>query len=329
MCNLFRISCPPIEIPQAKRIDFVYKELENWVFSSPISELVSFCGGEPPKLAFKEHVAWLKDFGSTHWDFRKKQNKTKDGEKARWLLLENDFLKENKESIYKIATELGLVGSYEPTVCNPDYILILGGARLSNYDRSTLAKQLVDKYEFTETEIVGLSTYRPIDLSERSFIDSYAPTAKFEFEALVSGMDTVFEANGLYSKKISCFKNPNKNFGICTFSNQYKGNRLYTLASPSKDPLNRRANSEDCFEFFFNQFNVKPGSKLLNCTSQIYCSYQHVRALTLAIKHHVFFETVGCTLSAKKNNLNATHYVQEIKATIDEIYNFIEEFKKG
>ena len=337
MYDLIRITCPPSELPRAKRIEHIYNDFEKWIRSEAMNRLVRLYNSEvqpPSYLPFKDYVCWLKDFASKHWDYRKMQKDamTKEGEAARWLLQNDTFAEENKDKIYGAATTLGLIGVSTPIINNPDYILPLGGARMSNLRRAELARQTVDKYNL-KTKIVALSTYRPIAETERSSIDSYASGAQYEFDAIVSGMDSAFEMKGAYSIKNRVFDNPNKNYGICTFNSEYNGTKLYALAAPSTFPDVRRANSADCFEFLFKEFDIQEGSYLINCTSQIYCTYQHVRALSLAIKHKVVFDTIGFPFylneikASNESSLSKpVNYLQEIKGTIDAIYDFILEF---
>ncbi len=337
MSDLIRITCPPSELPKTVRIEYIYNDFEKWIRSEAMNRLVClYNSGVYPtsQLPFKDYVCWLKDFASKHWDYRKMQKDatTKEGEAARWLLQNDAFAEENKDKIYEAATTLGLIGVSTPLVDNPDYILPLGGARLSNLRRAELARQTVDKYNL-KTKVVALSTYRPIAYTERTSIDSYAPGAQFEFDAIVSGMDSAFEMKGAYSIKNRIFDNANENYGICTFDREYKGSKLYALAAPSTLPDVRRANSADCFEFFFKNFDIKEGSRLINCTSQIYCTYQHVRALSLAVKHNVVFDTIGFPFflnEIKTSNESVlskpVSYLQESKATIDAICDFIQEF---
>ncbi len=336
MSDLIRITCPPSELPKEERIAFIYEDFEKWLSSQPMNQLVSLYndGKLPPgNLTFSEYVLWIKDFASKHWDYRKKQKEamTKEGEAARWLLQNDSFAEENKENIYDIAKALGLIGVSEPLL-DPDYILPLGGARMSNLRRPELARKVVDKYNLT-TKIVALSTYRPIAESERASIDTYALGAQFEFDAIVAGMDSAFEMNKGYSVNSRNFANVNENYGICTFNDKYNGNELYAIAAPSTLPDTRRANSADCFEFLFKEFDIQEGSRLINCTSQIYCTYQHIRALSLAIKYNVVFDTIGFPFylnevkSSNESSLSKpVNYLQEIKGTIDAIYDFTQEF---
>lgn len=337
MSDLIRITCPPSELPKAERIEYIYNDFEKWIRSEAINRLVCLynSGVQPPiHLSFKDYVCWLKEFASKHWDYRKMQKNatTKEGEAARWLLQNDTFAEEHKDEIYKAATTLGLIGVSTPLINNPDYILPLGGARMSNLRRAELARQTIDEYNL-KTKVVALSTYRPIADTERTSIDSYANGAQFEFDAIVAGMDSAFKMKGAYSIKNRIFDNSNENYGICTFNSEYKGTKLYALAAPSTLPDVRRANSADCFEFLFKEFNIQEGSHLINCTSQIYCTYQHIRALSLAIKHTVVFDTIGfpfylneIKVSSESSLSKPVNYLQEIKGTIDAIFDFIQEF---
>lgn len=86
--------------------------------------------------------------------------------------------------------------------------------------------------------------------------------------------------------------------------------------------------------YFFEKFAIPPHAKIINCTSQIYCTYQQVRALSFAIKYDVEFDTIGFPFSQNNASSSATsrqlsepvNYLQEIKGTIDAMNDFVDEF---
>lgn len=333
MSKYMKIGCPPADLSTKDKIKYIQKEFEKWLLSDEMRQLVSLFNDDklPPALSLIEFIPWIKGFASNHWDYRRMQKEamTKEGEAARWLIRDDEHIQKNEALIFDISKQLGLVESAEPSIKDADYILPLGGAKFSNLKRPELAKKIIDTYNNLNSTIVALSTYRPISESERDSIDTYAKGATFEFDAIISGMSQVFELQSDYRIDSETFDNTNSNYAICTFNKNYKGIPLYVLSAPSSSPETRRANSADCFEFFFSTFKVKSGAKIINCTSQIYSAYQHVRSLFFAMKYNVEFDTIGVpsTISNtgtvhKDTFFKASNYVQEIKSSIDAIYDF-------
>ena len=205
---------------------------------------------------------------------------------------------------------------------------------MSNLRRPELAKRIADEIKIN-TGIIALSAYRPLAESEiKGYIDYYAPEAITEFDAITKGMATVFHANHGYEDHSV----KNDNIYICSnirrFKDLYDDIPLYCIAAPSTDLL-RRANSDDCFEFFYKNFKVAEGAKIINCTSQIYTTYHQVRALKYAMKYNIEIDTVGYSadlnapdgMQGKKSKYsNAVNYLQEIKSTIDAMCDFIKDF---
>lgn len=337
MSELIRITCPPTELPKEQRIAFVYEDLKKWLCSQSMNQLVClYNNGKQTSgnLTFSEYILWMREFAGKHWDYRKMQKEamTKEGEAARWLLQNDSFAEENKDTIYEASKALGLIGVSDTFISDPDYILPLGGARMSNLRRCELARRIVDKHNMI-TKVVALSTYRPIAESERDTINTYAQDSQFEFDAIVEGLNSAFGMQSRYNIVDKTFENANNNYAICTFGTEYNGSKVFALAAPSTLPETRRANSADCFEFFFKEFNVQKGARIINCTSQIYCTYQHIKALCLAIKYNVVFDTVGFPFylnevnASSENSLSKpVNYLQEIKATIDAMYDFSQTF---
>ena len=330
-----RIKCPDAHLNKAERIDLIIEEFNKWISDDMFVELVNVFGGKydldlPPV----ERIIWLKEEFIDIWDYRKKQREaqTKEGEAARWLLRDDPMGEIHRELIYKASERLGLIGINQSLFDDPDYLLPLGGARMSNLERCKLAKKEMFRVKGPVT-VAALSGMRPIADSERvGYIDTYARNAVTEFDAIVEGMKIVFsplvESNVLLVED----DNPNLTYCIRQFEcSDYDQNRFFCIAAPSSVP-SRRANSADTFRFFFRNLNVPKYSRLVSCTSQIYCSYQQVQALSFAVDYEVEFDTIGFwndpnpEESQETKKHIAVNYLQEIKATIDAMYAFIEKY---
>jgi len=341
MINTIRIKCPDTDISKEERINIIVeKEFRPWLLEPMLKRIIQIFD---PSLDFNdtektcEILYKIKKFVEEHWDYRKKQREatTQEGEAARWLLQSEQIIEENSKEIIECAQKLGLIGVEETVLKKVDYILPLGGARMSNLRRTELARQIIDKNRLTNTKVVALSGMRPLNESEMAgYIDTYAPNAKFEFEAISTGLELAFKCGKLYEEEKNEPVNPNACYVLRHYKNSYIGNDIYSIAAPSSEPEKRRANSADCFEFFFQKFNIPKGTHLLNSTSQIYCSYQQIRALAFAIKYDVVFDTVGFPFAL--NNPDGTvdpmqlskpvNYLQELKSSVDAMYDFVKEF---
>lgn len=333
----FRIKCPDATLPKTKRISAILGEFNNWITSDSFMGLIEIFGGDKNICQNKstvEILRWAKSF-VTIWDYRKKQTSamTKEGEAARWLLSNDPFMLKNKDLIFKSAAELGLMGIEASLFKAADYVLPLGGARLSNLRRCQIACTTANSLNNAPT-IVALSGMRPITDTERiGYVDTYAPTAKTEFDAISTGMCIAFDLRDDHTDYTDQSENPNLCSLIRQFAEKHNGSNLFAIAAPSTVP-SRRANSADCFQFFFERFAVPARSKLINCTSQIYCPYQQVRALTFAIDYGVEFDTIGFPLEAGDNIPNKVmdqpsepvNYLQEIKGTVDAMNDFLDRF---
>ena len=332
--NTLKIICPDSYLSFQERISQIIDSFGQWITSDSFIELLQLFGANYPDNATNiDKIKWLKNDFIDIWDYRKKQREalTKEGEAARWLLTNDSLLSENSTIIYNAATKLGLIGIDTSIFTAPDYILPLGGARMSNLRRCELAQKESLKFNNTAT-VVALSGMRPLSETEyKGYIDTYAPQALTEYDAICCGMKKAFDIICNYDEEKYENSNINLSYAIRSFTDtDNKPTNLYALAAPSTDPT-RRSNSADCFKFFFEKFNIKEHSKIINCTSQIYCTYQQVRSLFFALDYNVEFDTIGFPYVL--NNVSTTqndqqlaepvNYLQEIKATVDAMYDFI------
>lgn len=251
--EIIRITCPSPELDLEERQQELLRQLEAWINSKKLKKLIQYYNVEIPEdLDFKQKVNWLNDFANQNWDYRKNVGE-------RWNIKPQDFSDELKELIKEASYELGLRTIDEP-ISDFNYILPLGGARLSNYDRPLLAKEIIDKNVLEEGKIVGLSGMRPINEIEIPYLQEYAPDAKTEFEALSSGIIKSFSPSTTEFKEETEIKeNPNLSWNVREYKDKYNNFPLYSLAAPSSVE-DRRANSIDTFNFFLKHFNISKGA---------------------------------------------------------------------
>lgn len=329
-----RFICPEVGVDRVGRI---HELIDRWIRSEPLADLVKeFDGSVPSNAPYEDLVAWLLQF-SERWDYRRLQQQAaaKDvGESARWLVNAADIPSDQRARILHAARALGLTGSDTPVGRGYDYLLVLGGARLSCLLRPRLAAHLVEQAELRPKVVAFLGSARPIAQSERDATDTYALGANTEYELINRGGEIAF---GMSAAKFSEERsedatNQNRSWAI----RRYETGRPYELVSvsaPSSEPDKRRANSVDTYEFFLSQFQVQPGGSLLLVTSEIYVPYQQLEALrTVAIPHEVVIDTVGFPAEwggALQGMVEPTNYLQEVRSTIQSADRFIKALPRG
>lgn len=311
-------------------IIFEYSYLENkesllskcyeWINTPELEILVEQFGRKIPQgLGNEEKLHWLVEF-SKNWDFRGVQKAVYDlktGEKARWLV-DNSALSEQQVSATMNAAEtLGMVDCTLPIQTSYDYILVLGGARMSCLFRMKYAKELCDSHGITVKEIVGLTGMRPILESERSATDTYAIGAGTEFDLMCAAAQTVLETTQAETLKQTTNENRNSSWAIAQYTGRVP---IAVLAAPSSEPDKRRANTADTFTFWEKQRDIQRGKQILLVTSQIYVPYQQLEAARiLGLMYENSVETVGFPRewSANMQGLQtAANYLQEIRSTL-------------
>lgn len=329
--KLIRLTCPKTEVDQ---IPLVHAAIQKWAESPELAQLVRCFGEQIPKnLNLKELVEWLLMF-SDNWDYRRLQQEAaaKDiGEGARWLLNSSHLAQDQLSQIEKSAEILGLLGVSEPANDTYDYVLVLGGARLSCLLRPRLAFELIADKKIKTNHIFLLASSRPVSDSERDATNTYAPEAITEFDLINVGTEVAFNLSKDFSEKRHDDPDSiNRSWIIREYEKTLSHPPIVSISAPSSDPEKRRANSADTYEFFFSKFNVPHGSSLLLVTSQIYVPYQQLEAIrTLALPHKVTVETVGFPPvwgGELQGMVGPTNYLQEIRSTIQSMKRFIDSF---
>ena len=317
MGNIMRITCPGTKCSKDERVSGLMDSCFKWLYSDALRNLISLYNGA--ELAEKIGYDRATDIEALHefvkrWDFR--------NGKERWTVEDEKFVLDNKDYIMEQAQALGLVGIVTPQT-EPDFIIPLGGARKSNYVRPMMAKVVIDKYGYTDKTIVALSGTRPIAEAEKPYVDTYAPNAITEYDAISAGLEQTF---GL--KKFTENAENNSNINLCSavrkYRKRYKGSAIYSLAAPSPDP-GRRANSYDTFEFLLKHFNIGHGDKLLLVTSCIYVPFQYLKFMKLAIAGEFEVDCIGSDVADNTALSKTSNYLQEIKGTVDAIYGLYQD----
>lgn len=258
-------------------------------------------------------------------DWHAKDVKT--GEKARWMVNNDAITAEQKLAVFKGRDNLGLRGISRPVLNDYDYIVALGGARMSCLFRPRFAKCILNCMENAPKAVVLLSGMRLVTDTEREATDTYAPDAQTEFDLINAGAEKVFGLKREYTEERYCNPNQNKSWAMRIYTASNYDFPILSVSGPSSDPEIRRANSADTFAFFAAKQNIQTGSKVLLITSQIYVPYQQLEAIrTWAIPNNVYVETIGFPTewnTSQQGMMKAVNYLQEIRSTIQAANRYI------
>lgn len=327
------LSCPQIG---GDRIALIKSNIFNWLTAPSLASLAeAFDGAVPQNQDAHALAKWFLDF-SERWDFRNRQKQAFDnkvGEGARWLVTNDELTDKQKSLVVQTALDLGLRNNEVPIHQDFDYIWVLGGAKLSCLLRSRLAASTISNSQVLPKAVVLLASMRPIGDGEREATDTYAKDAETEFDLFVAAARAEFGTDDDYQEeRYEDQENANCSWVVRKYSQNSKGYDVYIIAAPSSDPLNRRSNSADTYEFFFERFDVPQGSSILLTTSQIYVPYQHLEAVrTIALPHNILLDTIGFPpeWGGDIQGMNEpSNYLQEIRSTVQSINRFLDLYKE-
>lgn len=315
---------------KAETREKVEEGIKQWILSPELTKIVGAFGGKYPDFKdIKQLAAWLLKF-SEKWDYRWKQKTATDvktGEALRWLVKNDSITEEQRELVFKGIDILGLRNVSTPHFDIYDYVVVLGGARMTCLYRPQYAKELIVGMERVPKAVVMLSGMRPVSDTERGMTDIYAPDAMTEFDLINAGAERTFGLEKEYEEKRYCNPNENKSWAIRTYINSGYEFKIQSISGPSSDPEIRRANSADTFTFFAEIQQMAPGSRVLLITSQIYVPYQQMEAIrTWAIPNDIYIETVGFPAEwniKQQGMMKAVNYLQEIRSTIQAVNRYL------
>lgn len=310
-----RIICPDANESKEKRAEQLFDSISEWVHSKELTALIELFGGNIPgeETSLKKYIDWLENFVKC-WDFRAKKQGAE-----RWELEDERFVLEHQKEIFSSAYGLGMTDVCEP-LNTPDYILPLGGARLTNLLRPQMAKKMIDQYDWRQVSVVALSGFRPINEIEIPYLEKYAPDAQTEYEAMNRGLEYSFSVLPVWEEEKEKNENIFLSSSVRKYRESYHESYLYSLAAPSSDEK-RRANSYDTFKFFLEHFQIEKGTRLLLVTSCIYVPFQLLKFMDLALEGEFEVDCIGVDMELAGNGFSSPgNYLQEIKATVDAMY---------
>lgn len=322
--------CPP---PGPHRREALRDQLAAWTSSTALAALVEMFDASVPRTdSLSERLTWLDEF-SARWDFRRmareraqaKASTSQDaGGAARWELLDSGLDPSQERRVLELASALGLVDNHQPERSRVDFLLILGGARLSNLLRPRYASELIAADLVKPAHIVILGGSRPVMDGERDATDSYAPGAATEFDLLTTAAAAEFgfdpEAREEQAHRDPQNANASWRVWDVPATETAAGAAVIAVEAPSPEPDARRANTADSYAFFADRFRLRPGAACLLVTSQIYVPYQHLEGVrSLALPFELELETAGfpADWEAELQGMQGpVNYLQETRSTI-------------
>ena len=312
MTDVIRLRCPECSRSKDKRIKELKDSIAEWVYNKDLRDLLGCFGvAVSTDRSFAEYIEelWKR---IQIWDFRK------GGE--RWnIKVDDPRIDENRLLIEQVSRRLGLLDITDTVIDDPDYILALGGARMTNYNTPLKARQLIDEHEWRGVSVAGLSAYRSTTERDRPHFEKYAAGAQTEFDAMCGGLEKVFGIREYKRRAVS-----NDNPFLCSetrvYDRSYKGGNIYALAAPSSKPKKRRADTLDTLQYFLEGSGVGENSRIILTTNSIYVPFQLMRLMDMALERNIMIDCVG--VRAKERIPEGKHsiYLQEIKATVDAIH---------
>jgi hypothetical protein len=297
-------------------------QIETWVNSEPIVQLVSAFGGAgiEPSDSLSVTLEKLVTF-TERWDFRKGTERN--------LAETRNFADDQAELILGCADALGFVVSPAPRFDSYDHVIVLGGLVRACLQRPLLVAQLVAN-GMTTRSVTGIGAFRPLggnepDLARSAGLDHL----ENEFDAMDAGMRDAFRlTEPQHERGQENPENPNLSWHVREYLAD-SGSKISVTAAPSTDPK-RRANTPDSYKYWAEELaEVTPGQRVLLATTAIYIPFQHADAIRmLGIPYGLIVDTVGVdastvSIAGLSQSFTPSAYLQEVRSTIMSYRNLL------
>jgi hypothetical protein len=296
--------CPPGDVDPPR----IRSDIDDWVRSDAIAELVKAFGGEPLTGRPEEAIAQLVAFSAV-WDRR--------GGRERSEIRSQVYADGVGDLVDRAMPALGLTGRTRPPVDGYDHVLVLGGGPRTALARPDYAARLTTDGLRTRS-IAALSSLRPLGETEVEFANGHGmPGLTVEAEAMAAGMARSFGA-----ADDTAWRSGTKPSGaewrtLCYRSGPHD---IAVVGAPSPDPL-RRANTGDGFVGWTELVHrPRPGERVLVVTTDLFVPFQHADAVRcLGLPYGCGIETVGldaATYSHWVHQNTHTTLLQEVRSAV-------------
>jgi hypothetical protein len=304
----------PVSLPPGA--SGLVEAIDAWARSDALSELVGQFGQEPPLDApLPELLAWLEEFSTKNWNFRKGERNQVAATPQLSLLTE--------KVIKAAAKALGLVGAGGWRRGRYDQVLILGGKARAGLSRPLFAAKLIAKEELEVGAVTALGGFRELDEEEIALVERVGedPAMTDEFEVMDAGVRRAFDLGAPVAERGRQLKRLGASSRVLEYETA-GGLPVNVIAAPSSEPGVRRANTPDTYAWFASRFaKLKRGQRLLVVTTDIYLPFQHADALRmLALPYGVEVDTIGMVPGKVDrrlaHNFEPHNYLQEVHSAI-------------
>lgn len=304
------VPLPNINLSTLCTEDFV-KNIEEWLRSPPMRDLVEIFGGAIPSGPLTDVLCQLDVWSAGVWDFRSGRERHEARTKP--------FSREVESAVRTAAHALGMTESSYPTKGSYDHMLVLGGMVETCLLRTAFAAMIAREYAAV-AGVAALAGLRPLSPRELEFCRSTSLVGcATEFDGMEVGVRKAF---GLRNEPIRETGGvPETDPRNSWRRHTYLGGMppLQVLAAPSAEPAKRRANTADTYAFWvINGVSLTSESRILLVTSSLHVPFQHLDALrVLSLRHGCGIETVGfANIAAESAKPSVTAILQEIRSAI-------------
>ena len=179
MKSHYSFALPGADLEKDVRIKETLQAIKAWVLSDDLIALLDIFGFRPfsrPSVSddnqtFFTYLSEVVSFVDENWDFRKGNE--------RWDIQDTLDDASHTSAIKRVVCSLGMnteTSLDRFSTEKIDYILPLGGARLSNFTRTERAHELSRIHP--EASVCALSAKRPLSEIEFPLIEKYSPVLK-------------------------------------------------------------------------------------------------------------------------------------------------------
>ena len=303
----FAVYAPSSDLPIEEQIAGIKHAIARYIYSARFRQLLGYFGfAEEMTGDIGKDLPVLNLFVE-RWDYRK-------GRERQQIQNGDPTAQKYRDEIIETADRLGMMRQVISHITEADFILVLGGANLSNRTRCITGKDILENVRTKEVSVIALGSQRALPPEEKQRIRDFAPDAETEFDAIVKGMENTF---GL---KETERKETDDSGGIFLQWKSTGSHRYYALCTPSVN--GKRANTRDTFEHFLNVFQVKEKAEVALATTALYCNYQLLCLLPTALEHGIHLSVAGREVPVT-TALSAEYFLQEIKAAVNAMNTFM------
>ncbi|MGH3869462.1 MAG: hypothetical protein ACRDQ4_25825 [Pseudonocardiaceae bacterium] len=304
------VPLPNINLRTLRAGDFI-KNIQEWLRSPPLRDLVEIFGGAIPSGPLTDVLCKLDVWSAGVWDFRSGRERHEARAKQ--------FSRDVERAVRIAAHALGMTESSYPTEGSYDHMLVLGGMVETCLLRTAFAAAIARRYAAV-ADVAALAGLRPLSPRELEFCRSTRLVGcATEFDGMEAGVRKAF---GLRSEPIREIGGaPEVDPRNSWRRHTYLGSTppVQVLAAPSTEPARRRANTADTYAFWVsNGAPLTSESTILLVTSSLHVPFQHLDALrVLSLRHGCGIETVGAAnIAAEGAKPSVTTILQEIRSAI-------------